>query len=133
MGVLSDRFGRKAILVPSMACLGLLYFALAVAGSEVQLGVVIAAIGLFFYGLGNITMAGVMDMAGADVQATSWGLMSVLSHLLTMPSPMIAALVVSRFGVRSAFVYAAALMVLAAVMPLAAGAPKPAVPLSSSL
>lgn len=116
-----------------MACLGLLYFALAVAGSEVQLGVVIAAIGLFFYGLGNITMAGVMDMAGADVQATSWGLMSVLSHLLTMPSPMIAALVVSKFGVQAAFVYASALMLLAAVMPLAAGALKPAVPLSSAL
>lgn len=133
MGLLSDTFGRKAILVPGMACLGLLYFALAVAGSGVQLGLVIAAIGLFFYGLGNITMAGVMDMAGSGVQATSWGLMSVLSHLLTIPSPMIAALLVSRFGVKAAFLYASALLLCAAVVPLAASAPKPSLPLSSAL
>ncbi|MBI3327053.1 MAG: MFS transporter [Nitrospinae bacterium] len=116
MGILSDKFGRKAVLVPGMACLGLLYFALAWASSGVQLGLVIAAMGLFFYGLGNITMAGVMDVAGAGVQATSWGLMSVLSHLLTTPSPVIAGLIVSTFGIRAAFLYASALLVLAAVV-----------------
>lgn len=133
MGILSDRCGRRAVLVPSMACLGLLYLALALASSGVQLGLVIAAIGLFFYGLGNITMAGVMDVAGPGVQATSWGLMSVLSHLFSIPSPMIAGLIVSAFGVKAVFLYAAALLVLAAVVLLAARAPRPAVPLSSSV
>jgi MFS family permease len=123
MGILSDRFGRKAVLVPGMACLGLLYFALALASSGVQLSLVIAAIGLFFYGLGNITMAGVMDVAGSGVQATSWGLMSVLSHLLTMPSPIIAGLIVSEFGVQSSFVYASALLLLATVVLLVAPTP----------
>ncbi|HXH11797.1 MAG TPA: MFS transporter [Alphaproteobacteria bacterium] len=128
MGLLSDRFGRRAVLVPGMACLGLLYFALALAGSGLQLGLVIAAMGLFFYGLGNITMAGVMDVAGAGVQGTSWGLMSVLSHLLSIPSPMIAGFLVSEFGVKSAFLYASAISVLAAVVLLRIGAHRPSVP-----
>jgi OPA family glycerol-3-phosphate transporter-like MFS transporter len=125
MGMLSDKFGRRAVLVPGMACLGLLYFTLAWACSGVQLGLVIAAIGLFFYGLGNITMAGVMDVAGSGVQATSWGLMSVLSHLLTTPSPMIAGLIVSKFGVRFSFLYASALLLLAAVVLLSVHAQQP--------
>ena len=116
MGILSDQFGRRAVLVPGMASLAVLYFALAWVSSGVQLGLVIAAIGFFFYGLGNITMAGVMDVAGSGVQATSWGLMSVLSHLMITPSPMIAGPIVSKFGVRFAFFYASGLLVLAAVV-----------------
>lgn len=133
MGLLSDRFGRRAVLVPGMACLGLLYFALALAGSGLQVGFVIAAMGLFFYGLGNITMAGVMDVAGAGVQATSWGLMSVLSHLLSMPSPMLAGFLVSEFGVKSAFLYASAISVLAGVVLLLIGARRPSVPPASKV
>lgn len=133
MGLLSDRFGRRAVLVPGMACLGLLYFALALAGSGLPLGLVIAAMGLFFYGVGNITMAGVMDVAGAGVQATSWGLMSVLSHVLSMPSPMIAGFLVSEFGVKSAFLCASAISVLAAIVLLLIGAHRPSVPPASKV
>ena len=57
MGYLSDKFGRKAILLPSLVAFGLLYLALAVAEPGVQLSLAIGALGLFFYALFTVTSA----------------------------------------------------------------------------
>src|SRR5215510_16418083 len=66
LGLLSDRFGRKAVLLPSCLLLGLFFSLLAVAPPGIPLGVVIVAIGLFFYTLFNIFNAAVMDVASSN-------------------------------------------------------------------
>ena len=80
LGFLSDRFGRKAVLLPSFITLGLLFLLLAVAAAGIQLGLVITVIGVFFYTLMNITNAAVMDVAGSKIQASSYGLTSLLTQ-----------------------------------------------------
>jgi MFS family permease len=51
LGFLSDRYGRKAVLLPSFLTRGFLYLLLTVAAPGIQLGLVITAIGIFFYTL----------------------------------------------------------------------------------
>ena len=63
LGVLSDRFGRKVVLAPSMVALGVLVALLAIVPAGLALGIVIAAIGLFFYTLANISTAAMFDVA----------------------------------------------------------------------
>ena len=65
LGLLSDRFGRKAVLVPSCLLLGLFFALLAIVPAGIPLALVIIAIGLFFYTLFNIMNAAVMDVAGS--------------------------------------------------------------------
>jgi sugar phosphate permease len=125
MGVISDKFGRRAVLAPGALWLGLLFGALVWAGPGMPLGLVIAAIGLCFYGLDNIATAAVMDVASPDVQATSMGVKSLLSHIVTMPSPIIAGLMISQFGIKSSFLYASALLLAATVVLLAIRMPRP--------
>ncbi len=112
LGFLSDRFGRKAVLVPSFITLGLLFVLIAVAAPGIQLALVIGAVGIFFYTLLNIVIATVMDVAGAKIQASSYGLTSLLTHMVVFPTPMFAGFLVGKYGIGSAFLLAGALVIL---------------------
>ena len=112
LGFLSDRFGRKAVLVPSFITLGLLFVLIAVAAPGIQLALVIGAIGIFFYTLLNIVIATVMDVAGAKIQASSYGLTSLLTHMVVFPTPMVAGFLVGKYSIGSAFLLAGALVII---------------------
>lgn len=114
LGFLSDRFGRKATLFPSFIFLGVLFALIAVVQPGIQLGAVIAAIGLFFYTLLNVVIATVMDVADPKIQASSYGLTSLVTHLVVFPSPMLAGMLVGSYGIGSTFWFAGALVILGA-------------------
>ncbi|HWP56722.1 MAG TPA: MFS transporter [Candidatus Acidoferrales bacterium] len=116
LGYLSDHFGRKAVMVPSFAALAILFFLLALVEPGLPLGLVVTAIGLFFYTLMNITFAAVMDVAGAKIQASSYGLTSLLTEVVVMPTPMIAGLLIGIYGIRVSFMLAGVFLGLAALV-----------------
>lgn len=116
MGVVSDRFGRKMVLLPAYVTLGLLYLVLPAAGSGIQLGLVVGAMGLFFYGTGNIATAAVMDLSSSQVQGSTMSVMSIFRQIFTLPSPIIAGVIVTGFGTQAAFFYAGALLLLGALV-----------------
>lgn len=116
MGLLSDRIGRKAILVPSFGLMALLYLAIAYSGGGVLLAVVIAALGLFFYAILNITQTAVMDVADESVQASTMGVMGITSQPFVLASPILAGFLVDRYDIETAFIYAAAAGALATLV-----------------
>jgi len=116
LGLLSDRFGRKAVLLPSCLLLGLFFALLAVAPPGIPLGLVIVAIGLFFYTLFNIFNAAVMDVAGSHVQAATYGLTSLITQLVVIPAPMITGYLIGAWGIKFAFVLAGAFLVIAGLV-----------------
>lgn len=112
LGFLSDRFGRKAVLFPSFLLLGLLFVFLAAVAPGVPLGLVISAIGLFFYTLINITNAAVMDVAGSKIQASSFGLSSLATQVVVFPAPMVAGWLIGDYGIHSTFLMSGAFVIL---------------------
>ena len=116
MGYLSDKFGRKAILLPSLIVFGLLYLALAIAESGLQLILVIAGLGLFFYALVNVTQATVMDVASHRVQASTMGITGIFTQLASLPAPVFAGFLVTRFGTEASFIYAGIVTLIAALL-----------------
>ena len=116
LGLLSDRFGRKAVLLPSCLLLGLFFALLAVAPPGIPLGLVIVAIGLFFYTLFNIFNAAVMDVAGSNVQAATYGLTSLITQLAVIPAPMITGYLIGGLGIKFVFVLAGAFLVVAGLV-----------------
>ncbi len=127
MGIVSDRFGRKMVLLPAFATLGLLNLVLPAASPGIQLGLVIGAMGLFFYGTGNIATAAVMDLSSSQVQGSTMSVMSVFRQIFTLPSPIIAGLIVTGFGSQAVFFYAGALLLLGALVIAAIRLPRKAV------
>ncbi len=67
MGIISDRFSRKTVLLPAFTIMGLLYLVLPMAEHNIQLALVIAAMGLFFYGTSDIATAAGLDIAATHV------------------------------------------------------------------
>lgn len=116
MGLISDRAGRKAVLVPSFGLMALLYLAIAFSGGGVLLALVISALGLFFYAILNITQTAIMDVAEESVQASTMGVMGLTSQPFVLGSPVLAGYLVERFGIESAFIYAAATGALATLI-----------------
>jgi MFS family permease len=116
LGWLSDRFGRKAVLVPSCFLLGLFFTLLGFVQPGVPLAVVIAASGLFFYTLFNVLNAAVMDVAGANVQASSYGLTTLLTQLIVIPTPIVTGYLIGGMGIESAFIVAGAFLFIAALV-----------------
>jgi len=116
LGLLSDRFGRKAVLVPSCLLLGLFFALLAIVPAGIPLALVIAAIGLFFYTLFNIMNAAVMDVAGAAVQASTYGLMTLITQLVVIPTPVITGYLIGEFGIKFSFVLAGVFLLIAGLV-----------------
>jgi FSR family fosmidomycin resistance protein-like MFS transporter len=114
LGFLSDRFGRKTVLFPSFILQGVLFILLGVVPAGMPLSVVIAANGLFFYTLMNITYAAVMDVAGAQIQASSYGLASLVTEIIVVPTPIAAGFFIGLYGIHAVFVLAGTFVLIAA-------------------
>ena len=118
LGVLADRIGRKAVLVPSFLLLTCFYLLLGRVPPGWPLGLLVLAIGVFFYTLVNITSAAVLDVAGARTQSSASGLSTALTQLIVLPSPILAGWLVHRFGYGAAFTLAASFMAVGALIML---------------
>ena len=116
LGLLSDRFGRKAVLLPSCLLLGLFFALLAVVPPGIPLGIVIVAIGLFFYTLFNIFNAAVMDVASSNAQAATYGLTSLITQLVVIPAPMITGYFIGGLGIKFAFVLSGLFLLIAGLV-----------------
>ncbi len=116
LGPLSDKIGRKAVLVPSFIALGILYILLNIAPPGYLLAAVVTGIGLFFYTLTNITTATIMDIADKQVQASSMGLTGIITQVFVLPAPIIAGRLSDIYGYGSSFLLAGAFLILAAIV-----------------
>ena len=124
-GYLSDRFGRKLILIPGLIALGVITLFMAPFGDTlVVMAVLLAALGLFLYSDQPILTAAAIDIVREGTAATTLGLLSTSRFVFSAASPLIAARLYSwdadYLFYYTAALYAAAVVVLAFIpLPLA--------------
>ena len=116
VGWLSDRFGRKVVLIPGLVLLGGLALLLGGAGVGVGLAMIIALMGVFLFGDQPILTALALDVTGDDVPTTVLGILSLERFLLSAASPLIAGRIYDVAGPQPTFVYVACLFGLAAAI-----------------
>ena len=115
MGYLSDRFGRKIVLVPSMTVLGLLFVALKYADPGYQLILTILAMGAFLYSLHTIFIAAALDVSRGESQSTVVSLIYGASFFGTF-SPFVAGIIVDASVTQNAFLYAGVVVLISTVL-----------------
>ncbi len=113
LGYLSDRFGRKAVIVPGFAVAAALSLATVAAGGGWMLSLVMAGTGLFSFALHQIVQAAVLDEVGEGREATAVGLIFGLNGILGAVSPFLAFLVIDNFGGYGAVYYYAGILTAA--------------------
>ena len=115
-GYLSDRFGRKLILIPGLVALGVITLLMAPLGDTViVMSVLLAALGLFLYSDQPILTAAAIDIVREGTAATTLGLLSTSRFVLSAASPLIASWLYS-IEADYLFYYTAALYGAAVVM-----------------
>ena len=116
MGVLSDKIGRKNVLVPSFFLMGILYLLMGLVPAGWPLAIVVLGMGLFFYAILNLIQTAIMDVAPEGVQGSTMAVQGIFSLPFTLSSPVATGFLVTQFGIRTSFWYAAASSFLAALL-----------------
>ena len=115
-GHLSDRLGRKRVLLAGLLWSSLATSSLVVLETGIAFSVAVALLGLFLYPDQPVLTAAVFDLVGTEVAATALGLVSFGAAVLATASPLVAGALYETIGFQGAAFYASALLAVAAIL-----------------
>ncbi len=116
MGYLSDRLGRKAVLVPGLAFLGLAYLGLNLVTPGWPLVLTVLVMGAFSFSLMSILLASAMDLVSGEVQAITVSLVFGSAVVVSGFAPAVAGLIADSYGVKAAFLLGSGFELTAALV-----------------
>jgi MFS family permease len=112
-GHLSDRMGRRSILMSSMAMTGVVLFLMAVAGRSSVFIFFIAVLGFFLYAVRPVLQAWVLETTPKTMGGTSIGLLFGAQHIGSALGPVVGGVIADAYGIMAAFYFLAATIVVA--------------------
>ncbi|MEK7404085.1 MAG: MFS transporter [Acidobacteriota bacterium] len=113
-GLLSDRLGRKRLLVAGLAWFAVVYLGLALVRTPAWLWLLFPAYGLYMGLTDGVMRAFVVDLVGPAHRATALGLQAMAVGLAAFPASATAGLLWQGLGAPAPFFYGAAMAGLAA-------------------
>ena len=116
MGYFSDRMGRKAILSPSLAVLGVCFFLLPAVPGGWPLAAVALVMGAFLFPLMAILLAAGVDLVEPGAQATTVSLVFGSALIVSSIAPAIAGRLADAYGIEAAFALGAGIVLTTAFL-----------------
>ncbi len=113
-GSLSDRVGRRGVIVGGWLLYGGIYVGLGLAGQAWNMWVLYLAYGAYYglaYGTGKALVA---DLVPPELRGTAYGSYSLVVGALDLPASVVAGVLWQGFGPRAPFFFGASLALLAA-------------------
>ena len=110
LGALSDKVGRKAILVPGFILAAIFSMLVVGSGDGFLLALVFVGLGLFSFALHQIIQASVLDAVGRGTEATAIGLLFGLNGVIGAASPFLATVIIDHFGGYGSIFYYAGIL-----------------------
>ena len=118
-GYISDRLGRKLVLIPGLIGLSALTALLIPFGEGIGLIIILAFLGTFLFSDQPILTAAALDVVGEKVAASTLGVFSFSRFALAAASPLIAGQLFDAQGIEAAFLYISGIYLLATIVLLA--------------
>ena len=118
-GYISDRLGRKLVLIPGLIGLSALTALLIPFGEGIGLIIILAFLGTFLFSDQPILTAAALDVVGEKVAASTLGVFSFSRFALAAASPLIAGQLFDAQGIEAVFLYISGIYLLATIVLLA--------------
>lgn len=115
-GKLSDRIGRKKLLVPGYLTFSLCYTGFAFASQQWMMIAVFVLYGAYTAMIAGVERAFVAEIAPPELKGTMLGLQSTIVGVALLPASVIAGVLWSTFGATAPFVFGAGLSLVAAMI-----------------
>jgi MFS family permease len=115
-GTISDKWGRKQVLVPGLVWSCAIALLMVVFDDGVSLTITIVLLGMFLYPDQPILTAALFDVLEREEATIGLGVVSFVSFLMAAVSPLIAGALYEISGFQAGMVYVAGLFGLAAIV-----------------
>lgn len=115
-GMLSDRIGRKKVIVSGWIVYALVYAGFALAASQWHAWALFMVYGIYFGLTEGVEKALVADFAPVHLRGSAFGLYHLTVGIGALPASLLFGLVWQKFGSAAAFGMGAGLAILASVM-----------------
>jgi MFS family permease len=114
-GVLSDRFGRRPLLIAGWTIYAAVYLGFGLAGAAWQVWVLFAAYGLYFGATEGVEKALVADFVPAERRGAAFGFYNLALGIAALPASLIFGELVDHASARIAFLFGGGMALLAAI------------------
>ena len=114
LGRLSDRVGRKKLLVAGYFVFSAVYLGFAFASSQFTIIIVFVLYGFYSAMITGVERAFIAEISPVDLKGSMLGLHSTIVGIALLPSSVIAGLLWVRFGASSPFLFGSVMSLLAA-------------------
>jgi MFS family permease len=121
-GSLSDRLGRRTLIIAGWIVYGLIYLALAFSRTGWHVWVLFALYGIYYAATDGVARALVADIVSQDQRGRAYGLYNAAVGIMALPASVIAGLLWQGagawhgFGPAAPFLFGAAMALLAGVL-----------------
>lgn len=115
-GILSDKIGRKTIIMGSMFMTAVVFLMMAIANGSKLFVVFVGILGFFLYAIRPVMQAWLMETTPKKMAGTSIGFLFGVQSMFSALAPVAAGLIADRFGLYSTFYFVAITIVLANVL-----------------
>jgi FSR family fosmidomycin resistance protein-like MFS transporter len=115
-GHLSDRFGRKIILVPALLYSSALITALAFWGKGPFFTILIVLLGLSIRSDYSLINATILDIVKNRVETTMLGILSLTRFVMGAAAPLVAGILYQYIGMQATLLFVSVLFLLAAII-----------------
>jgi MFS transporter, FSR family, fosmidomycin resistance protein len=112
-GHLSDRVGRRQIIMSSMSMTGVVLLSMAFAGGTIWFVLLVAVLGFFLYAVRAVLQAWLLDATPRNMGGSAVGLLFGTQAAGQAFGPICAGIVADHFGIMAAFYFLAGTIVIA--------------------
>jgi MFS family permease len=118
VGILSDRIGRRPVLISGFLIFAIIYLGFGIASSITWIWVLFILYGLYYAFTDGIQKAYIADIVPEGQRGTAMGTFNALTGLAALPASILAGYLWQSFGPEVAFSVSSGFAILAAVLML---------------
>jgi MFS family permease len=115
-GSLSDRIGRRSLMLAGWILYGLVYLGFAISNTGVQVWVLFGIYGVYYALTEGVAKALVADIVAQEQRGTAYGLFNAAIGLTALPASLIAGILWQTISPAAPFIFGASLSLVASFL-----------------